>query len=294
MKAPTSYQAPDGRWFHTFRQSDINRSRKCPEQHRRHMIGLDPDRTSLAMLVGTAVHAGIEAALNFASFGTELGVEDQVDRALASFEHEYWEASYRGTLDTTARLKEDPELAVRTCTLAWHDDVLPWMRRTTGFSGEVEHQFTVPFHEDAERVVLLQGTADYVAGDVILDWKTGSGSGSYQRDAWKYRRGYETSQHVVYSAAMAVVDGYDPTVDAHALRSFRFVKLSRSGHETDVLDLQVQPADVRFLRLECLSLARLIESRSASWPLGPTGWWCSPLWCTAWDSCRGATGGMQS
>jgi PD-(D/E)XK nuclease superfamily len=286
MKPPTSYQGPDGRWVHRFRQSDLNRVRKCGEQHRRHMLGLDIDRTSLAMLVGTAVHAGIEAALRDA----DIDLPGAIQHAYADFERNYDEAEHM----VLTPLKEDPALAIHTCLHAWWQDVLPLVFLEGSEGVRVEERFSLPVHEDENRIIVLEGTADLVTADRIWDWKTGSGTGRYRAEAWKYRRGYESTQHVVYSAAMALLDGADPTIDADSLRPFSYVRLSRSGHDTDFLTIQPQPADVRFLLRECLSLAQLIEARPTAWPLGATGWWCAPQWCPSWDACRGATGGMRS
>lgn len=263
----TTIALDDGRWQHTFRQSDIGGFRMCPEQTRLKWTDNYYEMTSDTMLIGTAVHLGIEATLNNHQQGLEFP-------DIGGLMEELLITEWNNLANMQYSFKEAVEF-VHDCFLRWVQG--PWyeIKDTDATKWQVEEQFDLRFASDEQRVINIQGTYDFFDGERVWDWKTGDGS--FQK--WRSQR---------YSV--------QPTFYAHAagVRDFRFCHIPRSGNGYEYIDVTRTKGDANFLKQELTSIATLIEADLERWPLGPTDWWCSERWCSefAQGRCRGEHGSI--
>ena len=236
---------------HVFRQSWLGTFWNCPEQARSELCGEVERVANSKMMLGTCVHALIENDI----LG-EGGFYDAVlDKTLKS---EPWEA------DT---LTEDQ---IRTLAhemhLLWQEQVYPTLDLTDAIP---ERYFSVPVHQDDERTITLNGTADLWTPARIIDWKTSTRPYS----EWEYRRW--SHQAAVYTLALGV-PAFSFCVMQYPKMEVQWVHLERDQHHHEWLIEQL------------ITISRLIEAGLPVWPQNDHGWWCHARWCSVWDQCKGA------
>jgi hypothetical protein len=262
-----SYRMDDGRWHHTYRQSWLSDALgTCLERARRDRLGLLQRVESDAAAMGTAVHAGIEHAL------LEDGdLEKMVEVANAEFDrisqlpNFAWKSFEAGDVDAVRSL-------IATALTAWNTEV-----RDRLAVESVEQRFSVVVHEDAERVIELVGTIDFIGllddQPVIIDWKTGKRKYSSDKQA--------SIQASVYSLAAEAM--------GFGRRLFKFGVLVRGATSVQMMDVPRWPAHDAWLRAQLLDMAVLLEAELPSWPrTGESSYLCNATWCPAWASCKGA------
>lgn len=241
------------------------------------MLGLVEPQLSDVAAIGTAVHAGIEATLKGQGPKAADAIEASLDAA--------WDSD---TLKITevADMAEAVKVSWRIYT-RWRAEILPELAGLEII--DVERRFTLPVIDDTARSIRIQGTYDMLDNlGRIWDWKTGNRDVA-GREAWKYRRGYASVQHVLYPWAAEIIRRDEDPLEKPGLlwHQFRYCVVPRGGGNATTLDLTVSGDDCRFLLDEIRRICLLIEADLPSWPLGPTDWHCSPKWCPAWSECRG-------
>jgi hypothetical protein len=242
------------------------------------MLGLVEPQSSDVAAIGTAVHAAIETTL-----------KGQGPKAMEAIE-ESLEAAWHGPdLLTVTEVGSQAEAVKVSWRIygRWRAEILPELAGLEIL--DIERKFTVPVVDNDRHQINLQGTYDALDNlGRVWDWKTGNRDVA-GREAWKYRRGYASAQHIIYPWAAEVIRRDDnPLEMAGPLwHQFRYCVIPRGGGNTSVLDLTVTADDCRFLLDEITRICLLIEADLPAWPLGPTDWHCSPKWCPAWSQCRG-------
>lgn len=255
-----SHQDPSGQWHHTFSASWLKDFATCPEKARRRYFNITASQSTSYTALGSAVHAGIEAALlNMIDGGDrhpELVAADKAQEVMG-------EPNYvPGSLDIPGLIAQHME-SFRTQTL-------PHMHPLV-----VEEKFDLPVYLDAFREIRLRGVIDCVDRNLgIIDWKT---AGSPHK-IWEKER-YEI-QPTIYTWAWSKLQG----VHVDHMRFVVFV------HNKGVQEYTVQRKEnhVDWLRFQALAAARLIETGLPVWTMNDSGWWCSEKWCAAWNECKGS------
>lgn len=262
----------EGRFVHTFRQSQINTFDLCPERAR---LSERFRRETDAASVGTATHAAIEHALAAWHDAQPISVEELLEvahRELDSIDYE----PVKWANDDTARRFLD------TCVRNFYELVLA----TLPTVALLEVPFDLVFHEDATRVIRLSGRMDYVPGsldldDCVRDWKTAGRK--YQ--TWEYERW--AIQPTVYTWAaheMGLVREIDPDFEVHHV-PFEYVVLG--AHGVQRFTVARTPTDWEWLRDKVVAMAVLAEADLAVWPRQDNHTLCSAKWCDAWSACKG-------
>lgn len=238
----------------------------CPEQVRLDMAGLLPRQETEATAVGTSVHAGIEAVLK-----GEATHETGLDVAL-----ETWQEMIP-QVDRWVKLNADQcAVHVANCYASWADTLYPMLPEIVA----VEKQFRVLLCEDEHRRIWLSGTVDAMDVDgCVWDWKTAASLRSYEQ--WEVDR--FKIQPTVYTYAAKFAWGVENPEFAYAV----MVKRTTPG-ETHVIRVARDATHWAWLARQAVSLAVAIEADMPVWQLNDQGWHCSPRWCGAWDSCKGA------
>jgi hypothetical protein len=249
---------------HTFRQSELVTWTMCPEQFRLNRAGLMPRQETEATAVGTSVHAAIEAVLKGEATHTT-----GMDVAL-----ETWESMIPNIDRWVKASPQQCAVQVANCYSSWADTVYPALPPIE----RVEAEFNVPLYEDDQRVIRLSGTMDAVDADgTVWDWKTAARA----YEPWEAER--FKIQPTVYTYGARVGFGIENPTFAFAV----MVKRAKPV-EAQIVRVQRDQGHWDWLTRQAISLAVAIEAELPVWQLNDQGWHCSPRWCGAWDSCKGA------
>ncbi|MGA1076779.1 MAG: PD-(D/E)XK nuclease family protein [Ilumatobacteraceae bacterium] len=211
----------DGEFTMPVRQSDLNSFYLCPEQARLKFTGALPSRTTEAMALGTAVHAGSEAVLAHGATRTEA-----IDVIAWQLEN-----LFDGPDFEMVKLDTDQYFRYAfMCFDAWFDHIRP----VIGDVVAVEQTFKLPFAEfrlanDLLVKVELHGTIDCVTHKAIWDWKTSNSS--WRSNAWERERW--AVQPTIYTwAAQELGLDTDPTTFSYGVARTPKAKCI-SSHDLD-------------------------------------------------------------
>lgn len=262
-----SIQLPDGRWEHTFSASWLSNFAVCPEQARQRYFKISEYSVNDYTALGSALHAGIEAALIAKKDGDGPTPGNAAEVSYATIERIEAEPGfeYKKWDHDSVRVQLSDHLAT------FWNEIYPILEPKA-----IEQEFNLALHTDGFRSINLRGFIDYVDTDPnmgVIDWKT---SGSPYK-SWEKER-YE-KQPTVYPWAWEQLTG----VPCDEMRYVVFVH----GKSPQTFTVPRNPGHIEWLKRQALAAARLIEANLSIWPMVDSGWHCSPKWCAAWDTCRG-------
>ena len=251
------------------RQSWLGDVAICPERARLGQVRPDLRTGSDATVIGTSLHAGIEAVLT--------GAANDRQQMFDAVQHE-WNSLQDSNYKVTNIDQSKIQTYLESMTYGFYDEILPSVPQ----GGLVEHFFTAPLNMEVNGYgVYLEGTMDYVAPDgTIWDWKTSSRTYNI-KDKQK-----SAIQPTVYAAA-AVHNGLVPDYPVQ----FRYGVMVRQ--ETP----KTQIATVERTEKHGLWLNRLVRSAVTSamaigmdnnWLINDSSTLCSEAWCSYWSICKGA------
>lgn len=249
------------------RQSWINDAVMCSERGRHGIIHPEWSIPSDATIIGTAVHAAIEADLKREG--------DPVDTGLFVLE---------GLLDGEVRMVKYNAAQCRSYVPELFDQYQRGLRHLVRDRvDEVEWTFEFPFDEFEVYGVPVRvhgkGTVDLVDTSCDLwDWKTA---------ARKYSPAEKQKQAVqptMYAAAAVALKGATWPV------TFRYGVMVRDGKNAQVVTVQRTERHVQWLREIVRPFIRMavLQGTDQSWPKNDTHYLCSSTWCSYWSVCKGA------
>jgi hypothetical protein len=278
MKLPDGLSLlDDGRWLHRQRQSTLTSyNETCPEGVRAELYDPSLRRETDAAAIGSAVHAGIEWALEalFAA-GEQVDVEEMLARAIPLYEQieampNFFSVKYPQNGIKARQL-------IREALEKWRQQVLPklWPSGSEiGFKGLL-------VHEDAERVIQMNGTMDYLdAEEGLCDWKTSSGPYTpWEKQRWSI-------QATTYVWAAVEMGLLDPEAESWP---FTFVIMQHGAPEVQFLPVIRTRQHFAWLRTKSVEFAKALElsAHGHEWHRRDSGWWCSGKWCANFSSCKG-------
>jgi hypothetical protein len=261
----------DGRRLHRFRQSSLNSLDDCTEKARLIMSGEMPASSSDATAAGTAVHLGIELAVqSIIDDGVVLGLDAISEAAHAELDELIVEPGFQWV-----QMKEG---AVRSfidkALVRFYDDVLPTLKPVAA-----EATFgPLVLHEDSKRVIECTGTIDYIDEEGLKDWKTaGRPYEPWEKQRWAI-------QPTVYTLCAAKAQLIDMAPEI----PFEYVVLIKGGTVgLQRITVTRHEGDWNWLIDKCVTIAELIEAQIPSWPKQDNTALCSPKFCGAWYRCKG-------
>lgn len=261
----------------TLRQSWLGTLAMCPERARQDLLGLSAPTESTNTAIGTAVHYGIEQCLlEQMQTGEPMTMHETQELAVGEWfrkepEIVMWNHESQTATDIILRNTE-----------AWWNEVRPGVRPTG-----VEHAFNLLIVPEGEGhpEIWLKGSIDCVQepGMPILDWKN---PGRKPHAEWEKKRW--SVQAAAYTWAIGT-EGESPATSLDTPQQFEFVHLVKGTVHRTLVD--VGPAEWASLVMLARSAGTLIAANLPVWPLTMSGWHCSPKWCGAWATCRGAVAG---
>lgn len=264
----------DGRLQVTFSQSWLNTFMECPEQARREMAGTLPYSPTDATAIGTGVHAGIEHVLK-----REDG--NPLDAAIAAFDAEVQHINFRWV---QVKKKDTAYSHIQQALDAWATHIFPQLGEPIG----IEEPFRLFLCSGEDRgvpwVAYIEGTWDAEFADGLWDWKTAGDERKYKDgfggEGWKLKRW--AIQPTVYTLALATkYDDFSP-------KEFTYAAMVKGTDTCQVLNVQRDESHWAWLREQVASVMALIVSDVDPWPLNDHSALCSPKWCMAWPTCKGA------
>jgi hypothetical protein len=260
----------------TLRQSWLDSATICPERGRLGIVKPEWDQLdSDEALIGTAMHAGVEAFLR--------GHCDDP----AEFAHNYAStmidpATVRWTKRTS--ISEIADLA-HGCATEWRQHIYPMVPD----GGRTEVTFQTPMFHRGDWTVLLSGTVDYVLGGEMWDWKS---SGSRDWKPWEKQRWAVQPTAYAYAAMNGAVQGFTATSWPLTFR-YGVVYKPRSkngGYDHDIITVTRTQGDVDWMMAKARTYVDLaLTALDITWPqIDSENHLCSTNWCPWWSTCKGA------
>lgn len=259
------------RRVYRFHQSWIDTTDKCLEQARLGLIGELPQTESGEAALGTACHHAFEMAcidlegvVAPEPWYRELA-QDKFTELIAQ-PHFKWakkkEAACRNYIDWVVT--------------EFYNEVLPKLDPLA-----VEHYFGPhAVYEDDNVVIQLAGSIDCVdRRRGVLDWKTGSkfswAGKDWEKDRWSI-------QAAAYTFG-ADMEGFGQEVDTSR---FTFV-VFRDDRQLQIVELERNEGHWLWLVEKMKAIVELAEAQLSVWPKNDNHALCSPIWCAAWERCKG-------
>ncbi len=257
------------------RQSWLGDSMLCQERGRRMMVSPEFRTTNDSAVMGTAVHAGIEAVLR--------GTIDARDAHHVS-------VSKLNLIKDTEKVKvtnTDPstwEDLVRSMTNAWVAGVLPEV--PLGGQPEFKFEYFSNIMVDGY-AIWFEGTMDYFHPTGVWDWKTAA-------------RKYSLLEKQTQSIQASIYSGYalqsgEVEVDANGDVGFNFgVMIRNLKGDSQIVRIKRNSAHSMWVTEQASTMVRLaLAMRNAEgefnrpWLKNDQHFLCYERWCPWWSVCKG-------
>ena len=261
-------QDDDGRYW--FSQTALNRYRRCPERARAYWMGEYADPPGVAAIVGSAVHAAMEAS--FAGLDTTQAIADAVAAE--------WTDGHDATHADWVTSGLAAEAALRAYTA-----LRPTVKVNTplGVESELRSAYSA--------LLGFRGALDLVVdahpGVMILDYKT-SASSTYGRNSWELQRWaiqptvYMWLASQAFNLPMSQVGFQFVVVDPKKLDVKR-IPITRTMSDMNRLAAEALTAvdlwNESERRVDDPGFDPLYLGGISRWPYRPDGWWCGSRWC---------------
>lgn len=248
----------------TFSQTAVNRARRCPERARAYWNGEYVDPPGVEAIVGTAVHAAMDA------YFTGASIEQAMADALAAEWHDGIDPEHIWGV---------PERAAEAAVGAWER-----LRRYIGpihpIASELELQGALKGGRHRKRTRGKVDVIHWMRGGTleVVDLKVSKGrSYSSINELQKY-----AVQPTIYlnNASQEFEVPINKT-------QFTYLVVNPITKVIDTKTVTRTGPDVKRLAVECDGYIDAWQSRLPSWPLRVDGWWCSAKWCNNWSNCQG-------
>ena len=269
----------DGRWHHTWHQSDLKTLDMCPERARLMGSGEVADWEGAASVLGTACHNAVEYLITIPDGldAAPVHLNDDTYTALHErFGHELDELVPTITKWDKFKSRSAMEKTGAARLDSWYQQVYPSL---TPIGVEVD--FNELLFEDDERVVRMTGRIDLIDSNMgLVDWKF-PGRDYFKTDFQKS----DYKKWDVQSTTYCWATGRD---------TMKFYCMYGASGEVSSLTVERGEQDFRFLRRTVEAASRLVAQPALKvWPLNDAGWWCSEKWAPCWSVCKGSTAASE-
>lgn len=257
------------------RQSWLGDAMLCQERGRRMIVSPEFRTTNDSAVMGTAVHAGIEAVLS-----GKIDARDAHHVSVAKLNHIKETENVKVT-NTDPSSWED---LVRSMTTAWVDGVLP----EVPLGGKVEHRFEYDSGASVNGYALwFEGTMDYCHETGLWDWKTAA-------------RKYSLLEKQTQSIQASIYAGYamstgEVSQDVDGNTAFNFgVMIRNLKGDSQIVRINRNSSHVMWVTEQATTLVRsALAMRDSdggfthSWLKNDQHFLCSDRWCPWWSVCKG-------
>lgn len=259
------------------RQSWLGDAMLCQERGRRMMVSPEFRTSNDSAVMGTSVHAGIEAVMS-----GQVDPRDAHYVSVAKLKHIQETETVKVT-NTDPSTWED---LVRSMTNAWVVGVLPEVE----LGGKSEHKFEYFANSQVGDYALwFEGTMDYLSPSALWDWKTAA-------------RKYSLLEKQTQSIQASIYAGYalssgEVSLDADGNIDFVFgVMIRNLKGDSQIVRIKRNSSHVMWVTEQAVTLVRsalaMRGDRGAdefgkSWLKNDQHFLCSERWCPWWSVCKG-------
>jgi len=260
------------------RQSWLGDALMCPERARLTALHPETRKENDSAMMGTAVHAGIEAVLR-----GEIVPADIAEFSVNAFrtrEKELIADSKQINITNT-----DPKnwnKHIGSMADAWARDIMPFVPE----GGESEYKFETKVakvdNELFEYELWFEGTMDYFHHQGIWDWKTAA------RKYYQAEKQTQNVQSAVYAESAHVMGLIDYPV------TFNFGVMIRNGSSTgQVVPVTRTAGHGQWIIDQTIALVNNLltvqaKMPSSRWIINDQHFLCSQRWCPVWSMCKGS------
>lgn len=260
------------------RQSWLGDALMCPERARLTALHPETRKENDSAMMGTAVHAGIEAILR-----GEITTPDIADFSVNAFRSREKELlADNKQINITNTDPKNWNKHIASMAEAWARDIMPHVPE----GGETEYKFATKVagvdNELFEYELWFEGTMDYFHPQGIWDWKTA---------ARKYYQAEKQTQNVqssVYAEASHAMGMIDYPVE------FNFGVMIRNASSTgQIVSITRTPEHGQWIIDQTIALVNNLltvqaKMPSSRWIVNDQHYLCSQRWCPVWSMCKGS------
>jgi hypothetical protein len=260
------------------RQSWLGDALMCPERARLSALHPETRKENDSAMMGTAVHAGIEAVLK-----EELDPQYIGEHSVEAFRVREQELHALGkSINITNTDPKNWDKHINSMAEAWVRDIYPHVPR----GGITEYKFETKVgaiaNELFEYELWFEGTMDYFHPKGIWDWKTAA------RKYYEAEKQTQNIQSAIYAESAVTLGMMNYDVD------FTFGVMIRNASSTgQILTVNRTASHGQWIINQTKSLVNTLLTMQKNlpqekWLVNDQHYLCSQRWCPVWSMCKGS------
>lgn len=260
------------------RQSWLGDALMCPERARLSALHPETRKENDSAMMGTAVHAGIEAVLK-----EELDPQYIGEHSVEAFRLREKELHTIGkSINITNTDPKNWDKHINSMAEAWVRDIYPHVPRGGITEFKFETKVGAIANELFEYELWFEGTMDYFHPQGIWDWKTAA------RKYYEAEKQSQNIQSAIYAESAVTLGMMNYDVD------FTFGVMIRNASSTgQILTVNRTASHGQWIVNQTKSLVNtlLIMQKNLpqeKWLVNDQHYLCSQRWCPVWSMCKGS------
>jgi hypothetical protein len=260
------------------RQSWLGDALMCPERARLSALHPETRKENDSAMMGTAVHAGIEAVLK-----EELDPDYIGEHSIEAFRLREQELHAIGkSINITNTDPKNWDKHINSMAEAWVRDIYPHVPRGGITEFKFETKVGAIANELFEYELWFEGTMDYFHPQGIWDWKTAA------RKYYEAEKQSQNIQSAIYAESAVTLGMMNYDVD------FTFGVMIRNASSTgQILTVNRTASHGQWIVNQTKSLVNtlLIMQKNLpqeKWLVNDQHYLCSQRWCPVWSMCKGS------
>ena len=260
------------------RQSWLGDALMCPERARLSALHPETRKENDSAMMGTAVHAGIEAVLK-----EELDPDYIGEHSIEAFRLREQELHAIGkSINITNTDPKNWDKHINSMAEAWVRDIYPHVPRGGITEFKFETKVGAIANELFEYELWFEGTMDYFHPQGIWDWKTAA------RKYYEAEKQSQNIQSAIYAESAVTLGMMNYDVD------FTFGVMIRNASSTgQILTVNRTASHGQWIVNQTKSLVNTLLTMQKNlpqekWLVNDQHYLCSQRWCPVWSMCKGS------
>jgi len=260
------------------RQSWLGDALMCPERARLSALHPETRKENDSAMMGTAVHAGIEAVLK-----EELDPQYIGEHSVEAFRMREQELHALGkSINITNTDPKNWDKHINSMAEAWVRDIYPQVPRGGITEFKFETKVGAIANELFEYELWFEGTMDYFHPQGIWDWKTAA------RKYYEAEKQSQNIQSAIYAESAVTLGMMNYDVD------FTFGVMIRNASSTgQILTVNRTASHGQWIINQTKSLVNTLLTMQKNlpqekWLVNDQHYLCSQRWCPVWSMCKGS------
>lgn len=260
------------------RQSWLGDALMCPERARLSALHPETRKENDSAMMGTAVHAGIEAVLK-----EELDPQHIGEHSVEAFRMREQELHALGkSINITNTDPRNWNKHINSMAEAWVRDIYPQVPRGGITEFKFETKVGAIANELFEYELWFEGTMDYFHPQGIWDWKTAA------RKYYEAEKQTQNIQSAIYAESAVTLGMMNYDVD------FTFGVMIRNASSTgQILTVNRTANHGQWIINQTKSLVNTLLTMQKNlpqekWLVNDQHYLCSERWCPVWSMCKGS------